>query len=360
MTEGASGRAGMVGRLVRWLGPWTPETKRPPVRRRQVRVVGDGAFDAWVYAPLGRRPLGSTLVVPGLHYLGPADVRLDRFNAILAHSGQLVLCPFLPEFRRARVGATLVPDALAAFDALAAMPDAPHPRPGVFSISFGSYPALHVAAKRDVGALTVFGGYATFDESVRFCLEGDADHPHDPLNRPVVFINLLAFLPGAPPNRELLADAWLHYIRRTWGKLPMKEGAWRPVARAMSDALPETHRSLFEMGVGLREGGEAVVAQALIEGRSSLRHLDLGPIAREVRCPVTIVHGRDDDVIPYRQAERLHALMPGSTLHLTGLYAHTGTVLPSPREALDEMRSMIGIIEAMADGSLRGRLPSGR
>ena len=141
-----------------------------------------------------------------------------RFNAILAHSGQLVLCPFLPEFRRARVGATLVPDALAAFDALAAMPDAPHPRPGVFSISFGSYPALHVAAKRDVGALTVFGGYATFDESVRFCLEGDADHPHDPLNRPVVFINLLAFLPGAPPNRELLADAWLHYIRRTWGK----------------------------------------------------------------------------------------------------------------------------------------------
>ncbi|MBX3271668.1 MAG: hypothetical protein KF729_15485 [Sandaracinaceae bacterium] len=354
-------RAAMIARLARWLGPWASEAVRPPVRRRAVRFEGErGPLEAWAYTPRDRAPAGATLVVPGLHYLGPADVRLDRFNAILAASGQLVLCPFLPEFRRARVGPALVPDALAAYDALAALPDAPHRRPGIFSISFGSYPAIHVAARRDPGALTIFGGYASFDEAIRFSLEGDPDRPHDPLNRPVVFINLLEHLPDAPPDRARLGDAWLELVRRTWGKLEMKEGGFRELARAMSARLPASHRVLFEIGAGIRGGGVEVIRAALVEGRRTLLHLDPAPVIGDVRCPVSVVHGRDDDVIPYTQAERLHELFEGSQLLLTGLYAHTGAALPSPRAALDEGRAMIGIVEAMTDGGLRGRLPGGR
>lgn len=352
-----SDRAAMIARLVRWLGPWASERARPAVRRRAVRVSGGHTtFDAWVYTPIGAPPIGATLVVPGLHYLGPADVRLDRFNAILASSGQLVMCPFLPEFRRARVGRALVPDAIAAFDALAAMPEAPHARPGIFSISFGSYPAIHAAATRDAGALTIFGGYASFDEAIRFSLDGDPNRPHDPLNRPVVFINLLEHLPDAPADRALLARAWLVFVRRTWGKPEMKEGGYRDLGRAMSERLPASHRPLFEMGVGIREGGSEVIREALVEGRATLLHLDPEPVVSDVRCPVTVVHGRDDDVIPFSQAERLHAMFPGSQLHLTGLYAHTGASLPTPRAALDEGRAMMGIVAAMADGSLLGGL----
>ncbi len=114
------------------------------------------------------------------------------------------------------------------------------------------------------------------------------------------------------------------------------------------------------MGVGIREGGVEAIERALVTGRETLLHLDPTPVCPDVTCPVTIVHGRDDDVIPYTQAERMHAAMPGSRLLLTGLYAHTGASLPSPRAAVDELRAMMGIVEAMADGSLRGSLPSGR
>lgn len=350
----------MIARLVRWLGPWASEEARPKVRRRAITLEGASPFEAWVYTPVGERPSGSTLVVPGLHYLGPADVRLDRFNAILSSSGQVVLCPFLPEFRKARVGPDLVPDTIAAWDALAALPEAPHRRPGIFSISFGSYPAIHTAAKRDPGALTIFGGYESFDEAIRFSLEGDPGRPHDPLNRPVVFINLLEHLPDLPPNPELLAEAWLTFIRRTWGKLEMKEGGYVELGHAMSARLPETHRPLFEMGVGIRDGGVEAIDHALVTGRETLLHLDPTPVLPDVHCPVAIVHGRDDDVIPFTQAERMHAAIEGSQLHLTGLYAHTGASFPGPRELADELKAMMGIVGAMADGSLRGSLPSGR
>lgn len=349
-------RAAMIARLVRWLGPWADETARPAVHRRTERFEAHRPLEAWVYRPADREPVGCTFVVPGLHYLGPADVRLDRFLSILANSGQLVCCPFLPEFRRARVGPELVPDAIAAWDGFSRLPDLPHPRPGVFSISFGSYPAVHLAANRDVGALTIFGGFESFEEAIRFSLEGDPGRPHDPLNRPVVFINLLEYLRDCPEPRATLGEAWLSFIRQTWGKHHMRyEGGWIEVAHRISAQLPEPMRPMFEMGVGIRDGGTEVISEALVEGRSSLTHLDPGPLAPRIDCPVTVVHGRDDDVIPYTQAERLHRLFEGSALHLTGLYAHTGASMVGPRALRDELRAMLGIVGAMADGSIAGR-----
>src|SRR5690606_4803104 len=141
------------------------------------------------------------LLVPGLHYLGPADPRLDRFLAVLADAGILVLAPFLPELRELRVGPSLVPDTVASYEALLSLPDRPAGRPGVFSISFANYPAIHLATQRDVGALVLFGGYAEFDDVIRFSLEHASEVPQDPLNRPVVFLALLDHLPGLPRDR---------------------------------------------------------------------------------------------------------------------------------------------------------------
>ncbi len=351
-------RLAMMRRLARWLGPWAREDVRPRVHRRCLRL--DEGFDVWVYTPTDLEPSGTTLVVPGLHYLGPADVRLDRFNSVLAASGQVVACPLLPEFRRARVGPSLVDDTLAAYDAMLALPELPHRRPGLFSISFGSYPALHVAARRDPGALMIFGGYARFEDAIRFALEGDPGRPHDPLNPPVVFLNLLEHLPGVPEDREPLARAWTAFVRRTWGKDEMKDGGWRVLAREMSARLPDAYRAMFETGVGLRPGAVATIDVALRAASGAFAYLDPSAVCGDVRCPVTIAHGRDDDVIPYREAERLHADLPGSELFITGLYAHTGSAMVSPSDALAEGRAMLGILSAMADVSLRGSLPNGR
>lgn len=339
-----------MARLARWLGPWTPASARPPgIARRRITV--DGRFDAWVYRRVRDEPRGALLVVPGLHYLGPADPRLDRFLAILADAGLLVLSPFLPDLRALRVGPSAGADAVSAFDALSTLPDLPQGvRPGVFSISFGSFPALHVAAAREVGHLLLFGGCAAFEDAIRFSLEGDAERPHDPLNRPVVFLALFDHLEGLPRDRERLKAAWIEYVRRTWGRPEMKKrAAFEPLARSIAARLPEDARTLFLVGTGVLEGGPARIVSALERGRHELVHLDPRPLCRAVRAPVTIVHGRDDDVIPHTHAEMLAEHFPHARVLLTGLYAHTGLSGFDPRALVAEVSALGGILSAILE-----------
>lgn len=281
------------------------------------------------------------LVIQGLHYAGPEDPRLDRFCKILAASGTLVLAPFLPDFARMRVEPTLATDAERAFDHLLSLPDLPRrTRPGIFSVSFGSLPAIQVAARRpEVGGLMVFGGYADFDDTIHFSLEGAPDRPYDPLNHCVAFINLLEQLPAADPAG--LEAGWMELIKRTWGRPHMKENdAHHVVAREIASRLVDAE--LFLQTTGLVPGSRALVDRALAD--KDIAFLDPLPWARRVRCPVVVAHGREDDVIPFEQASILADAIPNSRLHLTGLYSHSGHsgigMIPA------ELTSMVGILVA--------------
>lgn len=354
----------MIARLARWLGPWAPEDRMPAASRTTVRVPpcreGDRELDAWVLRPERRAAVGSLLVVPGLHYAGPADPRLERFLRVLANAGVLVLSPFLPDFAELRVGKGLVRDTERALEALIALPDRPPGRPGMFSISFGSYPALSVAASErwagSISGLVVFGGYADFTETLRFALSGEQGRPHDPLNRPVVFMNLIDHLDDVPAGVALVMEAWFEYVRATWGKPDMKEHArWTAVARAIGERLSPEERSFFFMGCGVEPGGVARCEAALARAAGAFDWLDPRGSLSGIRCPVYLVHGRDDDVIPHTQAERLLAALPEhvrARALLTGMYAHTGTTglreLASRGSVLAaELGAMLGILRAI-------------
>lgn len=351
-----------MARLGRWLGPWTaPDAAPIGVLRRAIHLstTSDSReMEAWIYRPV-RPPTGSLLLLPGLHYLGPADPRLDRFCRVLADAGTLVLCPFLPDFRKQLVGPGLGSDASRALTALLEQPD--HPAdvaPGVFSISFGSRPALEVAATRpEVGALMLFGGYADWSETVRFCLTGSygddgRERHHDPLNRPVVFRSLTPFFEGVDAEtKRAVSEAWFEQVRRTWGRPELKEpGALDPTALEVGRDLEGAARTLYLQGVGLAPGGDERVVEALERAGDHFDYLDPAPWGAKVRVPTVIAHGKDDDVIPFEHAERLRQIVPGSRLFVTGAYAHTGQapireLLPN---AATELRAMVGLIAGMA------------
>lgn len=362
------GGAASMARLARWLGPWADEQARPEhVERRTVSIAperpGDRPMQAWVFSPTRRRPIGSLLLVPGLHFRGPSDPRMERFTRIVADAGVVVLAPFLPDFLELRVEPGLLRDTERALAALEALPHRPAGRPGMFSISFGSLPALRVASDEAhahrLGGLVVFGGYADWNETIRFSLHGAPDRPHDPLNRPVVFLNLLEHLPGAPEDPTPLADAWRRYVRATWNQPEMKERRrHEPVARALAEELPETMRELFLVGCGVAPGGWELCQQALARA-SDRAWLDPRPHLGGLRCPTWIVHGRDDDVIPYTEAGALLDAMPPSVRareHVTGLYAHTGQsrvreLLGALPTLARELGAMAGILRAIVAAS---------
>jgi pimeloyl-ACP methyl ester carboxylesterase len=342
--------------LLRWLGPWTRESRAPSFVPEEITIEGTERFRAFLYRP--RHPRGAMLIAPGVHYAGPSDPRLDRFCRILAAADLIVLAPFLPDFIRMVITERVVADLDASFAAIDRISD--RHRPGIFSISFGSLPALRVAALRGdrVGGLLVFGGYADFHGAVRHCLGGgDRARPRDPLNQPVVLMNLLDQLDHRPRDRERLLAAWRRYIESTWGRPEMKSiERHRPIAERIALDLCEEDRPLFLLGIGLE--GDALAICAPILERASPPFLDPRPYLAQIRCPVHLVHGADDDVIPVDQASLLREAFPRDarvSIHLTGLFAHTGRSSGALKGALHEGVTLLRMLDAMVSVATRPR-----
>ena len=351
--------------LARWLGPWAKPTAVPSgVTRRTVAIPAetatDRAIDGLFYLPANGRPSGAYLVAPGLHYLGPADPRLDRLCRVFAASGLAVFCPFLPDHRVLRVTPRSPGDLERAFDTLLRQPEVPTgTRPAVFSISFGSLPSLRLAAGercRDrVRELVLFGGYADFIETIRYSLTGAIDGTvrgkPDPLNKPVVFINTVQAMPGAPADPAPLLDAWLRFCTDTWGRPEMKTGGWKDVAERLCAELPPEMRPLFRIGTGLDDGAQAVGEAALASIDTTFCDPSRGGLDG-IRCPVHIVHGADDDVIPPNQLVKLAAALPRHapvSTYLTGLYGHADNAgLPGPLALARELRTMVRMVRMLA------------
>jgi len=358
-------------RLARWLGPWASPTAVPPdIDREEVTASKALGVEAWVYRRRDRDIVGSVLLVPGLHFLGPRDVRLDRFARVLAHAGFLVLTPFLPSYLRLVVKPSVLDETEAALDALLAHPERPSGQaPGMMSISFGSMPALRVAARRgdDLANVLIFGGFADFRRTLRFALRGEGERANDPLNAPAVVTNLLPFLDAADgiegdADRERVAQRMLAYCARTWGRPEMKvERAYVAVAEAEAGELEAGPlRTLFLRACRVEPGIEEIIERALVRAGDHFDWIDPRPHFGKIARPVTLVHGVTDDVIPFEEGRALlEALSPHTRtrLLLTGLYGHTHVdgVGHGPRELAGELVAMARILRAMASLSDRER-----
>jgi pimeloyl-ACP methyl ester carboxylesterase len=336
--------------LARWLGPWADATRAP-----QVPVVDDALADLRVRVYGDRaRHRAAYLVAPGLHYAGPDDPRMDRFCRILAAAGHLVIAPFIPSYL------ALIPDDAAKRDfarVFAARSRWTAKKPIVFSISFGSLLAFALAAEHgaDIDKLVIFGGYRDLPETLRFCLTGQVEGGRaairDPLNQPVVLLNLLADLAPAISldDRSAVAAAWRGYVRRTWGRAEMKvDRAFVPIAEELAPAVPAHLRELFLVGVGALPGADTLAADALT--RFDAAALDPTPYLRRITNRVELVHGADDDVIPYEHSHALAGALTAARVrvHVTGMYGHTGVKSPKVSAMAKELVTMLRVLRVLA------------
>jgi pimeloyl-ACP methyl ester carboxylesterase len=312
--------------------------------------------------------LGSVLIAPGLHYAGPDDPRFDRFCRVLARSGALVLAPFLPTYLQMDVTPSAIDELSASLDVLLALPDRPARKPSVFSISFGSMPALRLAGRRgdELSSVVIFGGFSGFQRTLRFALEGDAVfgggglRKHDPLNAPVVVQNLLRFVTPRLNAAELdeVRKAFRAYCMATWGKPEMKvDRGFEASALAIAANLNGPVREVFLKATRVEPGVEEMVQDALTLAAGAFDWMDPAPHLGRLPVPVTIVHGRDDDVIPFEEslalAEGLRVSGTDVRLHLTGMFGHTGKaslgeLFERASEGADEVRAVIAMLRALA------------
>lgn len=357
--------------LLKWMGPWSSEKQRPTrVKQRAVQISpqkpGQRPLEAWVYTPEGERPFGAILLAPGLFPDGPEDRRLDRICRILAAAGNVVLIPFLPDYMALRLTAEVSEDTDRAFEKLLEQPECPPDvRPGIFSISFGSLPALRVASAphraAQVGGVMVFGGYADWQETMHFTFTGEMNgkrlNAFDPTNQPVVFMNLLEQITDLKVDPEVLLTTWRKFALATWGQ-PAQKARYKDVARELAHQVPEEGRELFLIGCGAEPGGYELAMKLLAQARRD--YLDPRLHLKNLQCPVCLIHSRDDDVIPVNQLDKLVEAMPPHvkvTTYLTGAFRHDGgrdqgskTLTP---EFFREMMSQAGILYNFSQLGLR-------
>ncbi|HUS30057.1 MAG TPA: alpha/beta hydrolase [Kofleriaceae bacterium] len=330
--------------LARWLGPWADSTKAPTVETRDEVVAG-------IKTRFYGRGRKRVVIAPGLHYAAADDSRMDRFCRIVAASGSEVIAPFIPDYLKLTPGNQAKRDFTAVFDEIAKTGD----KPIVFSISFGSLLAFALAAERgeQIERLIIFGGYSDFHAVMRFCLTGEVASgrkaTRDPLNQPVVLMNLLHILEHDRSQTPALVEGWMTYVRRVWGRAHFKvDRAFVPVAEEIAPSVPESVRELYRVGIGVVPGAVEIAMPALEKFDATA--LDPMPYLACVKNRVDLVHGMDDDVIPFEQSHELAARLVNADVrvHITGLYGHTGTQRLPIGAMAKELVTMVRVLRVLS------------
>ena len=337
------------------MGPWTSQTVSPAGVDRDSRMLPGGVpFDLYRRTGTDRPAL---LVLHGLHYNGGRDPRMERFCRVLAACGADVAAPTLPTYQRMDPQPAVFGEAEAA---LAALQEATgRDKVGVLCISLGCLPGTWLAgqARGSVGGLTLFGAYGDMARVLQW-VSRDAPDETGPLNptlRPVVYRHLLPCFGVPSRHHGPLRDSWMRFIQTTW-----QDPSWAaperyvPEAQRLAALLDASVRDLFLEGCSARTGGPERVRSALsgpFPGHDWMRMTDH---LQRVACPVRLIHGVGDDVVPHTELDRLKETVPDGCLqgaHKTGLYGHSVSEGRPPMGVLArELGALWGSLDAVISG----------
>jgi pimeloyl-ACP methyl ester carboxylesterase len=287
---------------------------RPAFERREIAYVANGKpRDADLYAPQAdmEAARAGLVLVPGAAESGRRDARLVEFARILARSGFAVLVPDIPSFRELRPSpdsAGEIVEGVAQLRRSGALGDQLRLGIGAFSIASG--PAVLAALEAgQVDFLLLVGGYHDLRRTLTYMTTGhfEAD--------------------GQPRRREPDAYGKWVYALSNAGRLP------EPADRAALTAI--ARRKMEDPGAGIDDllaqlGPAGRAVYAFIDNRDPARVPDLltrlpagvqDDIAAldlatrdlsGLRADFILVHGLDDDIIPYTESVALaRALAPG-------------------------------------------------
>ncbi len=297
-------------------------TPAPPREAVSYRAAGR-AYRADLYRP-AEGPRAGLVLVPGLAEQGREDPRIVALASTLGRVGFQVLVPDLPGLRRFEVLPGHVGDIAAAFERLAAGPGMAADTPlGIGAFSYAAGPAV-LAARRPavrgrIDFVLAVGGYYDLDEVMTFVTTGyyRADGawrhrtPHPYARWAFVLAN--AERVADPRDRALLE-------RMARRKLADPQAPIAALARELGPAGRAVHALLTNDDP---ERVPALLERLPAPIRRALRALDLADKdLGALRARLLLVHGPEDDLIPYNQSVDLAKAAPRAELFLVPGLAH--------------------------------------
>lgn len=295
---------------------------RPAAGRSEITYNSrDGERAADLYTPRGASDVAARaglVLVPGAAEGGRRDARLVEFAEVLARSGFAVLVPDIPSFRELRPSpdsARAIGDGVEQLRTGGAL--AAGLRLGIGAFSIASGPAvlavLDAPPGRAVDFLLLVGGYHDLPRTLGYLTTGYFEADGEP--------------------RQRAPDAYGKWVYALSNATRLEDPADRAALTAMARRkLDDLAADIDDLAARLGPAGRAVYAfidnrdparvPELLAGlpaavRSDIRDLDLA--ARDlggIRAEFILVHGLDDNIIPYTESVSLAAALPAGRAEL--------------------------------------------
>jgi len=258
------------------------------------------------------KPSAGVLLLPGAAEKGRDDPRLQAFARSLARGGFAVLVPDLEGFRTLKLSSGDIAGTADAFAWLSAREDlAPGGRAGIFSFSYASGPAILASLDPRIAGRVRFimavGGYYDVKQVLTFFTTGyylqDGRWRHMEPNSYGKWIFVLS-------NVERLSDPSDRKLFEEMAKRKLKD-VHAKVEDLASRLTPEAG-NLYAF-IENRDPSRALPLLSMLpeQIRREIRALDLaGYDLTRTRTRFILVHGYDDDIIPYTQSVSLAKNLP--------------------------------------------------
>ncbi len=273
-----------------WLAryPVASETTTFPTRSGPVR--------AHLYRPEGLSDTPALVLVHGIHKDGMDEVRLKTFAQSLAATGLLVLTPHVSSLADYRIERSAVE--LIGWSA-EALHRQTRRRVGVMGLSFAGGLCLVAAADRrfapSIGYVLAVGAHDDLERVARFLLTNEIPTPGGETLR----------LPADPYGVLLFAYAYAAALFTPAevepGRAALRYWLWGETDKARDQAecmSPEGKATLHALWNGNNTALLPVLRRQLEQRRAALRSVSPHGVLAQVRCPVFLVHGAHDAVVP--------------------------------------------------------------
>jgi len=257
-------------------------------------------------------PRAALVAVPGAVPLGKDDPRLVAFATTLARAGFAVLAPDIEGYRELRIRPADTQDIADAFAYVASRPElAPQGRAGMFAFSYSVGPALLAALQDDnrnrVRFIVGVGGYYDLPRAMRFFTTGWYEHDGqsqritpDDTGRMVLAYSSLDYL-----ENEADRDVFDRMVAQ---RMRNPDIDLTPLAETLSQGA----RGVYDLAVNDDPARfDALFAQLPGRMRADIDQLDLARHdLRPLKARLILVHGRNDNLIPWPESQALAAAVP--------------------------------------------------
>ena len=282
----------------------------------------NGYTPVLLYAPK-KREKGLIISLTGFSMSGYQDNRIAVVNNAFAKLGYRVVTPKIETIDSLMIHPSGIDEVKEVIRSISEDPilNPNQFRPAVFAPSFtAGIAALAVAEmpENSVSAICLLGSFCDFETTIEFALTNEKNE--DDYGMHILMKNFLKYEIGNNPDLEGLIQTAL------------EDNGLKRVEPLLPNLLAETNSETVELYRKLRFDSEyrkemIMRAWTKIPDFDRLKdRLDLSKHAHKITCPVTLIHGKDDVVIPSSESILMHSLMknhnPQIHLELSKLIDH--------------------------------------